>query len=125
VKTLSRFVAKFTNLIGAVFSCFDRVIFKSHCANQIKTSSLALFCISLGGALADSRNPSSELAGDLPREVSATRIDASPEGGLPKGVENCCFTPGREWCGRSANQSRNSHRVPPSPRGGFDFRSSS
>ena len=28
VKTLSRFVAKFTNLIVAVLSCFDRVIFK-------------------------------------------------------------------------------------------------
>jgi hypothetical protein len=26
VKTLSRFVAKFTNLIVAVLSCFDRVI---------------------------------------------------------------------------------------------------
>lgn len=30
MKTLSRFVAKFTNLIVAVLSCFDRVIFKRH-----------------------------------------------------------------------------------------------
>jgi hypothetical protein len=30
VKTLSRFVAKFTNLIVAVLSCFDRVIFKGY-----------------------------------------------------------------------------------------------
>jgi hypothetical protein len=30
MKTLSRFVAKFTNLIVAVLSCFDRVIFKGH-----------------------------------------------------------------------------------------------
>ncbi len=28
MKTLSRFVTKFTNLIVAVFSCLDRVIFK-------------------------------------------------------------------------------------------------
>ena len=27
MKTLSRFVAKFTNLIVAVLSCFDRVMF--------------------------------------------------------------------------------------------------
>src|SRR5215472_13828162 len=30
MKTLSRFVAKFTSLIVAVLSCFDRVIFKGH-----------------------------------------------------------------------------------------------
>ena len=30
MKTLSRFVAKFTNLIVAVLSCFDRVMFKGH-----------------------------------------------------------------------------------------------
>ena len=30
VKTLSRFVAKFTNLVVAVLSCFDRVIFKGY-----------------------------------------------------------------------------------------------
>lgn len=30
MKTLSRFVSKFTNLIVAVLSCFDRVIFKGH-----------------------------------------------------------------------------------------------
>ncbi len=30
MKTLSRFVVKFTNLIVAVLSCFDRVIFKGH-----------------------------------------------------------------------------------------------
>jgi hypothetical protein len=30
MKTLSRFVTKFTNLIVAVLSCFDRVIFKGH-----------------------------------------------------------------------------------------------
>ena len=30
MKTLSRFVAKFTNLIVAVVSCFDRVIFKGY-----------------------------------------------------------------------------------------------
>jgi hypothetical protein len=30
MKTLSRFVAKFTGLIVAVLSCFDRVIFKGH-----------------------------------------------------------------------------------------------
>jgi len=30
VKTLSRFVVKFTNLIVAVPSCFDRVIFKGY-----------------------------------------------------------------------------------------------
>src|SRR3954464_9274778 len=30
MKTLSRFVAKFTNLIAAVLSCFDRVIFKGY-----------------------------------------------------------------------------------------------
>ena len=32
MKTLSRFVAKFTGLIVAVLSCFDRVIFKGHLA---------------------------------------------------------------------------------------------
>src|SRR5262249_13817499 len=30
MKTLSRFVSKFTNLIVAVLSCFDRVIFKGY-----------------------------------------------------------------------------------------------
>ena len=30
MKTLSRFVAKFTSLITAVLSCFDRVIFKGY-----------------------------------------------------------------------------------------------
>ena len=30
MKTLSRFVAKFTSLIVAVLSCFDRVLFKGH-----------------------------------------------------------------------------------------------
>jgi hypothetical protein len=30
MKTLSRFAAKFTSLIVAVLSCFDRVIFKGH-----------------------------------------------------------------------------------------------
>jgi hypothetical protein len=30
MKTLSRFVAKFTSLIVAVLSCSDRVIFKGH-----------------------------------------------------------------------------------------------
>jgi hypothetical protein len=30
MKTLSRLVAKFTDLIVAVLSCFDRVIFKGH-----------------------------------------------------------------------------------------------
>ncbi len=30
MKTLSRFVNKFTSLIVAVLSCFDRVIFKGH-----------------------------------------------------------------------------------------------
>ena len=30
MKTLSRFVAKFTSLIVAVLSCFDRVIFKGY-----------------------------------------------------------------------------------------------
>ena len=32
MKTLSRFITKFTSLIGAVLSCFDRVIFKGHLA---------------------------------------------------------------------------------------------
>jgi hypothetical protein len=32
MKTLSRFLSKFTNLIVAVISCFDRVIFKGHLA---------------------------------------------------------------------------------------------
>ena len=32
MKTLPRFVAKFTSLIVAVLSCFDRVIFKGHLA---------------------------------------------------------------------------------------------
>jgi hypothetical protein len=32
MKTLSRFVSKFTGLIVAVLSCFDRVIFKGHLA---------------------------------------------------------------------------------------------
>jgi hypothetical protein len=32
VKTLSRFVSKFTSLIVATLSCFDRVIFKGHLA---------------------------------------------------------------------------------------------
>ena len=32
MKTLSRFVSKFTHLIVAVLSCFDRVIFKGHLA---------------------------------------------------------------------------------------------
>src|ERR1700745_1135819 len=32
MKTLSRFVSKFTRLIVAVLSCFDRVIFKGHLA---------------------------------------------------------------------------------------------
>ena len=30
MKTLSRFVPKFTRLIVAVLSCFDRVLFKGH-----------------------------------------------------------------------------------------------
>ena len=30
MKTLSRFVSKFTSLIVAVLSCFDRVLFKGH-----------------------------------------------------------------------------------------------
>ena len=30
MKTLSRFVAKFTSLIVAVLSCFDRVLFKGY-----------------------------------------------------------------------------------------------
>ncbi len=30
MKTLSRFVAKFTSLIVGVLSCFDRVIFKGY-----------------------------------------------------------------------------------------------
>src|SRR5262252_929545 len=32
MKTLSRFVTKFTSLIVSVLSCFDRVIFKGHLA---------------------------------------------------------------------------------------------
>jgi hypothetical protein len=32
MKTLSRFVSKFTHLIVAVLSCFDRLIFKGHLA---------------------------------------------------------------------------------------------
>src|SRR3954470_13112835 len=32
MKTLSRFITKFTSLILAVLSCFDRVIFKGHLA---------------------------------------------------------------------------------------------
>ena len=32
MKTLSRFISKFTGLIVAVLSCFDRVIFKGHLA---------------------------------------------------------------------------------------------
>jgi hypothetical protein len=32
MKTLSRFVSKFTSLVVAVLSCFDRVIFKGHLA---------------------------------------------------------------------------------------------
>src|SRR5438270_10698745 len=32
MKTLSRFVSKFTSVIVAVLSCFDRVIFKGHLA---------------------------------------------------------------------------------------------
>src|SRR5579864_2746342 len=32
MKTLSRFLIKFTSLIVAVLSCFDRVIFKGHLA---------------------------------------------------------------------------------------------
>ena len=32
MKTLSRFITKFTHLIVAVLSCFDRVIFKGHLA---------------------------------------------------------------------------------------------
>src|ERR1700757_4519702 len=32
MKTLSRFITKFTSLIGAVLSCFDRVIFKDQLA---------------------------------------------------------------------------------------------
>jgi hypothetical protein len=32
MKTLSRFITKFTSLIVAVLSCFDRVIFKGHLA---------------------------------------------------------------------------------------------
>ena len=32
MKTLSRFISKFTHLIVAVLSCFDRVIFKGHLA---------------------------------------------------------------------------------------------
>src|SRR3954451_17172185 len=32
MKTLSRFITKFTGLIVAVLSCFDRVIFKGHLA---------------------------------------------------------------------------------------------
>jgi hypothetical protein len=32
MKTLSRFISKFTSSIAAVLSCFDRVIFKGHLA---------------------------------------------------------------------------------------------
>ncbi len=32
MKTLSRFVTKFTSLIVAVLSCFDRVIIQGHLA---------------------------------------------------------------------------------------------
>ena len=32
MKTLSRFLTKFTSVIVAVLSCFDRVIFKGHLA---------------------------------------------------------------------------------------------
>jgi hypothetical protein len=32
MKTLSRFISKFTGSIVAVLSCFDRVIFKGHLA---------------------------------------------------------------------------------------------
>ena len=32
MKTLSRFISKFTSLIVALLSCFDRVIFKGHLA---------------------------------------------------------------------------------------------
>src|ERR1700753_2333077 len=32
MKALSRFITKFTSLIVAVLSCFDRVIFKGHLA---------------------------------------------------------------------------------------------
>ena len=32
MKTLSRFLSKFTHLIVAVLSCFDRVLFKGHLA---------------------------------------------------------------------------------------------
>jgi hypothetical protein len=32
MKTLSRFITRFTSLIVAVLSCFDRVIFKGHLA---------------------------------------------------------------------------------------------
>jgi hypothetical protein len=35
MKRLSRFVAKFTSLIVAVLSCFDRVIFKGHLVKHI------------------------------------------------------------------------------------------
>jgi hypothetical protein len=34
MKTLSRFVAKFTSLIVAVLSCFDRVLFKGQEAKR-------------------------------------------------------------------------------------------
>ena len=35
MKTLSRFVIKFTSLIVAVLSCFDRVIFKVTCPSPM------------------------------------------------------------------------------------------
>jgi len=52
MKTLSRFAAKFTSLIVAVLSCFDRVIFKGHlplsvsrspgCGASVRNSGLSL-----------------------------------------------------------------------------------
>ena len=40
MKTLSRFVSKFTRLIVAVLSCFDRVIFKGVSVSKVGGKSL-------------------------------------------------------------------------------------
>ena len=54
MKTLSRFVAKFTNLIVAVLSCFDRVIFKGYLLSLSALHASRLARLQLG---ADGENP--------------------------------------------------------------------
>ena len=86
MRTLSRFVAKFTNLIVALLSCFDRVIFKGHLpisngpalegfVDHVLRSDEPISWISLR----NSPNPRSNMPNNLPmRRVPSTSFFKVP-----------------------------------------------